>query len=236
MMIKQTSLLAFGVLAVSGLYAWGWFHEAASRRPERAIPDRPIQIAESGYTSSQACRACHPSEYASWHASYHRTMTQVAAPGTVAADFDRVRVDAVDGRPMLLEQRGRQRWAEFDQPDWNGEGAAPPRISRRVVMTTGSHQQQIFWYATGHDRVLGQLPAIQLFDIGVREPVSGVSREKGSRTPMSRWIPRRSATMHPPGLSKFSESGSWNGICVQCHTTNGRPEFDTHYCSDALVS
>src|SRR5439155_2587583 len=157
-------------------------------------------------------------------------------PDTVAADFDRVRVDAVDGRPMFLEQRGRQLWAEFDQPDWNGEGAAPPRISRRVVMTTGSHQQQIFWYATGHDRVLGQLPAIQLFDIGVREPVSGVSREKGSRTRMSRWIPRRSATMHPPGLSKFSESGSWNGICVQCHTTNGRPEFDTPYGSEPLFS
>src|SRR5712691_2120626 len=129
--MKAPILLAVAMGAVSALFAWGWLHEAASRRPERAIPDRPIQIAEDGYASSQACRACHPSEDASWHASYHRTMTQVAAPGTVAADFDRVRVDAVDGRPMYLEQRGRELWAEFDQPDWNGEGAAPPRISRR---------------------------------------------------------------------------------------------------------
>ena len=53
-------------------------------------------------------------------------------------------------------------WAEFDEPDWDGKGDAPPRISRRVVMTTGSHQQQIFWYATGRGRVLGQLPAIRL--------------------------------------------------------------------------
>ena len=42
--------------------------------------------------------------------------------------------------------------------------------------------------------------------------------------------------MHPPGLSKFSESGSWNGICVQCHTTEGRPAFDTPYGSDPLFS
>ena len=215
--MKRLSVLSLGLLAVTAIFAWGWLSDDVSRTPERAISDRPIQIAEDGYASSQACQACHPGQYAAWHASYHRTMTQVVTPETVVADFDGVRVDAVDGRPMFLEHRGRELWAEFDQPDWNGKGSAPPRISRRVVMTTGSHQQQIFWYSTGHDRVLGQLPAIQL-------------------VPERRWIPRRSATMHPPGLSMFSESGSWNGVCVQCHTTEGRPEFNTPYGSEPLFS
>jgi hypothetical protein len=144
-------------------------------------------------------------------------MTQVASPETVLAEFDRVRVDQVNGRPMFLERRGRELWAEIDEPDWDGNGDAPPRIRRRVVMTTGSHHQQIYWYATGHGRLLGQLPAIQL------------ASER-------RWIPRRSAVMHPPGVPLVSESGSWNGVCVQCHTTNGRPEFSTPFGTDALFS
>jgi hypothetical protein len=144
-------------------------------------------------------------------------MTQVATPETVLAGFDRVRIDQVNGRPMLLEQRGRELWAEIDQPDWDGQGDAPPRIQRQVVMTTGSHHQQIYWYATGHGRLLGQLPAIQL----------AADR---------RWVPRRSAVMHPPDTPLVSESGSWNGVCVQCHTTDGRPEFSTPFGTDDLFA
>jgi hypothetical protein len=213
--VKQGSILATLLAAVTAFAAWGMFREGIRLIPESAVPDRPVQISEDGYASSQACQSCHPGQYGAWFASYHRTMTQVARPATVVAGFDRVRVDAVDGRPMFLESRGGQLWAEFDEPDWDGEGSAPPRISRRVVMTTGSHQQQIYWYPSGHHRMLGQLPAIQLVSEG-------------------RWIPRRSATMHPPGVSLLSESGSWNGICVQCHTTDGRPEINTPYGSEPL--
>jgi len=144
-------------------------------------------------------------------------MTQLATADTVHVDADEERITATDGRPVLLSRKGSEIWAEFDEPDWNGRGSAPPRIRRQVVLTTGSHNQQIYWYATGHDRVLGQLPAIRL-----------VADE--------RWLPRRSATMHPPGVSLFSESGSWNGICVQCHTTQGRPEFSTPYGSESLFA
>ena len=202
--MKKPAILAFALVAVPAIFAWGWVRDGLSRPPERAIADRPVQIPEDGYASSKACQACHPSQYAAWHTSYHRTMTQVATPESVVADFDRVRVDAVPGRPMLLERRGRELWAEFDQPDWDGKGNAPPRISRRVVMTTGSHHQQIYWYATGHDRVLGQLPAIQLL------------ADK-------RWIPRYAATMHPPGISCIQRR-ELERHRVQCHTTLGRPD------------
>jgi hypothetical protein len=33
--------------------------------------------------TSNACRACHPGNYASWHTSFHRTMTQVATAATL---------------------------------------------------------------------------------------------------------------------------------------------------------
>jgi len=195
--------------------------------PERRVAGRPVQVPDAGYVSSQTCRACHPSQYASWHRSYHRTMTQVATPDTVASSFDRVTVDAVLGSPMVLEQRDRELWADFDDPDNQGQTGVRPgsdpsltpvrprRIKRQVVMTTGSHNQQIYWYATGHSRILGQLPAIWL-------------------TTDRRWIPRRAAVMRPPGGSHASETGAWNGICVACHTTNGQPQFDTPFGSQAI--
>ena len=185
--------------------------------PERLVADRPIRLIADQYSSSNACQRCHPDHYATWRRSYHRTMTQIATPDTLVASFADVRVDQTPGRPMFLRQRGRELWAEFDDPDWNGKGDAPSRIERQVVLTTGSHNQQIYWYATGHDRLLGQLPAIQL--VGER-----------------RWIPRRSAVMHPPGDATYSETGAWNGICVACHTTSGRPEFDTPFGSQPVAA
>jgi cytochrome c552/cytochrome c554/c'-like protein len=174
-------------------------------------PDRPLEITGDRYVSSQTCRACHPGQYASWHASYHRTMTQVATPQSVAASFNGARVDAV---AMSLEQHGDELWAQFDDPD---VGTRRTTIKRQVVMTTGSHNQQIYWYATGHGRTLGQLPAIWLVD-------------------ERRWIPRRAAVMHPPRQTVFSETGSWNGICVACHTTLGKPAFDTPFGSQPIAT
>jgi len=87
---------------------------------ERRALSRPIQVPGEGFVSSQTCRACHPGQYQSWHRSYHRTMTQLATPDTVAASFDGVTVDAAAGGPMTLEQHARELWAEFDDPD------APP--------------------------------------------------------------------------------------------------------------
>ena len=204
-------------LAGGGAFGYGLVRANAGARVEGSIPDRPIQVPVDGYISSDTCQACHPSEYGSWRGSYHRTMTQVATPETVVTSFDNLQVNQVPGRPMRLERRGRELWAELDEPDWDGQGAAPPRITRQVVMTTGSHHQQIYWYATGHGRLLGQLPAIRL--------VSD-----------NRWIPRRSAVMHPPGVPLVSESGSWNAVCVSCHTTQGKPELSTPFGTEPLFS
>ena len=240
---------------------------------EHQVANRPIQDTEAEYSSSNACRACHPAQYTSWRASYHRTMTQVATPETVVANFDGVTVAHVPGRPMTLERRGREFWATFDDPDARlrspetdsslgaagpaapesgasvttasragqmttrsaaaaprdagpipDAGASPaapdapaavPRITRQVVMITGSHHQQVYWYATGRNRLLGQLPAAYL----IAE---------------QRWIPRRAAVLHPPAETLFSETGHWNSTCIACHTTNGKPEFDTPFGSQPV--
>jgi hypothetical protein len=182
--------------------------------PESRIPDRPRQIAPGDFATSTACKACHPREYATWFGSYHRTMTQVATPETALAPFDGV-VPAVHGRPMQLSTHGSELWADFDDPDSNVDPGRRARITRRVVMITGSHNQQIYWYATGRNRMLGQLPGAYLL----------ADRK---------WIPRRAAVLHPPSDPPFSETGHWNSTCIACHATDGRPRFDKPFGSAPL--
>jgi hypothetical protein len=215
--VKTLVTVLIGAVAAGGAFGYAIVHDGPRTPREREIQDRPIQAADGGYASSDGCRQCHPSQFASWRASYHRTMTQRATPDTVVTTFDHVQVTQVPGRPMNLERRGDELWAELDDPDWDGQGSAPARITRQVVMTTGSHHQQIYWYATGHGRLLGQLPAIRVIAD-------------------DRWIPRRSAVMHPPNVPLVSESGSWNAVCVSCHTTQGKTALSTPWGAEPLFS
>ncbi len=144
-------------------------------------------------------------------------MTQLATPSTVLTSFEGVTVEyrsaereaSAERSVMRLDRDGQHLWATFIDPD---DAAGARRIRREVVMMTGSHNQQIYWYATGNSRVLGQLPAIWL---------------TAERT----WIPRRAAIMAPPSSAHVSETGAWNGVCVACHATNGRPQLDAPFGS-----
>jgi hypothetical protein len=204
---RQPAIALIVAVVAGALLAALLLTSLAPRVPEQFIEGRPRQIADEGYSSSESCKACHPREYATWHRSYHRTMTQVATPESMAVDFNHVEVKEVPGRPMMLEQRGDQLWATLDDPDADGPIGTRPRIARQIVMTTGSHRQQIYWYATGRGRLLGQLPAEYLVED-------------------RRWIPRSAVLMHPP-TAPFSETGSWNSTCIACHTTLGKPRLLT---------
>lgn len=202
-------LLASTALAVAAL---------VYREPvisEHRITNRPIQVEQDGYVSSETCKACHPSQYETWHGSFHRTMTQVATPATVRANFDGAQVADVHGRRMRLERRGDEFWAEFDDPGWGGRDSERPRITRQVVMITGSHHQQIYWYATGHDRAVNVLPGVYL----IAE---------------DRWVPRSMVVLHPPDQRVAMLNGHWNAICIACHTTHGKTKFDTPYRSQPI--
>ena len=139
-------MVLFGLLA--GVAALGWVALRADPAavPESAVTNRPMQEGGNGYVTSVAWRTCHPDQYDAWRASYHRTMTTVATPETVIPGFDGVEVTGSDG-DYHLTQQGQDLWAEMDDPDWDGRGEAP-RIRRPIVLVTGSHHQQVFWYAT----------------------------------------------------------------------------------------
>ena len=52
------------------------------------ILHRPISVHDGGYIGADACRECHPENFASWQDSYHRTMTQVASASAAVPSFE----------------------------------------------------------------------------------------------------------------------------------------------------
>ena len=212
---RQTPVIA--VLLASTALGFAALTSHPTATPEADVENRPIQLAQDDFVSSRTCRACHPSQHDSWFGSFHRTMTQVATAGTVRADFDAVVIDAVPGQPMRLERRGAEFWAEFDDPGWEGPGleSERPRITRQVVMITGSHHQQIYWYATGHDRALNVLPGVFLLDD-------------------QRWVARSAVVLHSPDQTVATLDGHWNAICVACHTTLPKTKFATPFRSEPI--
>lgn len=167
---------------------------------------------EDSYVGSDACRECHPNEHASWHKSYHRTMTQIAVPGNVLGDFSNQTIESA-GLRYRVYRRGDEYWAEMPDPDRmldyargdpNVDPQKLPLVKRRVVMTTGSHHYQTYW--VGHnkfDTVLNTLPLVYL-------------------PQQERWIPRESAFISPPN-DPHRMITIWNDHCINCHSTGGNP-------------
>ena len=98
---------------------------------------------DAEYVGSRACRACHPNAYATWHRSYHRTMTQAASQDSVLAPFDgRVLTDS--GRTYQVFRKGDTFYVNM--PKLQTEGRTEnDRLIQPVVMTTGSHHMQAYW-------------------------------------------------------------------------------------------
>ena len=174
---------------------------------EYEVNSRPIAIPEDGYVSSVTCQACHPQQYETWHDSYHPRMTQRADPESVLGDFNDVRLETDDGRTFLLQREGDTFWVEFDEVAPETALGPPPRQRQQIVMITGSHHMQVYWYATGDRRSLGQLDFVYLLEDRA-------------------WVPRKSVFLQPPRFGSRSENGRWNHTCIQCHTTNGQPRLE----------
>ncbi len=164
------------------------------------------------YVSSAECRRCHPGEYASWHESYHRTMTQAALPETVMGEFDGSTIVS-EGLEYRVFRKGNEFWAEMPDPEelmYVVQGGKPtplekiPRVERRVVMTTGSHHYQTYW-VTGDDKYGNLLQTLPLVYLPKED----------------QWIPREEAFMRPSDSGRMITQ--WNHHCIRCHSTGGNP-------------
>lgn len=110
----------------------------------------PRASMEGDYVSSAACRSCHPSEYASWHRSFHRTMTQTATPDVVRASV-----------PAALEQDGAV-YGVVKRGD-RLLSTSPGEGERPILLVTGSHNYEAFWTEGKREGELSMFPFVYLF-------------------------------------------------------------------------
>lgn len=196
-----------------------WLLRADTLQPESAAGEapgsefRPVAVADEGYVSSRTCRSCHPGEYTTWHASYHRTMTQVVTSDTMLGDFDDVRLD-YHGVEYHLIRDDDVFFFVSTQRKPDGEVV---QDRRPILLSTGSHHLQAYWYPTGIGRALEFFPFIWV----IQE---------------ARWMPRESVFLQPTvplhvplGTKSDQETWQfdrrWNHSCLHCHTTHPQPGF-----------
>lgn len=175
--------------------------------------NRPIQQVANDYVSSDTCRACHPGNYASWHASFHRTMTQVASPATVATELDGLKLTD-DGIDYCIEKKSGAYYVRTKPQGADDSSLGKPM---QIVLLTGSHRLQIYWTETGDGRTLGQFP------------FSYIVAEK-------KWALVQHTFLSPPGPQQIYSKGDWNAACMTCHVTHGRARFEGNGKYDSMVS
>ncbi len=173
--------------------------------PEAPPPTtRPIEVLDRGYVGSGACRSCHPDQHASWHDSFHRTMTQVAGRDVLVPKFDRLQLDWF-GKPVALEWRGETLWTKFERG-----GNQPAAVERPVEQITGSHHLQVLWYSTGKGRELAPVPLCYKLEERI-------------------WLPLTAVFVLPPEVRDPPEPGAWSQSCHMCHATAARPRIDVDH-------
>jgi hypothetical protein len=208
--LATVALIALPVVGIGRTVAWitGPFSAQSSLAVIQSAA--PEIRSEGDYVSSLECRGCHPQQYRTWRDSYHRTMTQLATPDAVLGDFDGVELSWLPpaqtkgGVRNLEHYRLSQRGDEF----WMtllSQTPGQPDLDARIVMTTGSHHQQVVWVRNGGNGRLINLPWVYLID-------------------SKRWIPRTDSFLAPPddpfGLVY------WSDVCIECHSVQGRPRVD----------
>ena len=188
--------------------------------PEAFTPER---VDDQGYVSSETCRSCHPSQYASWYRSYHRTMTQVASPETIAAPHESVKLEGGSRTfEVLFDEEGSMfagdvdQWRAYRHLKKHGPELPPdfPRKTGEVVMTTGSHHMQLYWIP-GDRGELTQLSWTWL----IRD---------------QRWVPGEMVYLQPPD-GTAGLAATWGGNCISCHATGGQPRRDAEDAPRGLV-
>ena len=159
---------------------------------------RPVTAPNNAYTSSQTCRACHPSEYKSWHNSYHSTMTQLANSEAILAKWHGTRLP-LGQEALQLEQKRDEFWVNTLGTD------GIKTDSQRVTMTTGSHHLQVYWTADANGNLQHPFPFGWL--IGDQK-----------------WVPVQDTFLRDPHLT--APDAKWNNVCIKCHAVAGRPGID----------
>ncbi len=218
--LRKQSLLASALvltaavgLSVAGV-TWSQRQTRSIQSKQQLLASIPRADRSEDFVTSDTCHSCHPGEHASWHKTYHRSMTQVASRETVKGRFDNTVLELM-GETYQLSRTNDEFWVEIygkRSADAKAVAATPPGASKgelqlkaRIGMVTGSHHQQVYWIPTGRGNMQMVLPFTYLLED-------------------QRWVPGNDTFLKSPEAPATMKV--WNVTCVECHATAGQARVD----------
>lgn len=147
--------IAVGLLIACGctIFVWARVRERRGESPSTSSAQGPTRH-RGAYAGSEACRACHPGEHATFMSSFHRSMTERANVTAVRAPLP-ARASVGDGADWALRASD------------DGQGVVAARGGEapvRVRITTGSHHYQAYWRDGARPGELALLPFVYLMN------------------------------------------------------------------------
>lgn len=202
--------IAILLLAVAGI---GWFlfgnHPAPVPYTPAAAPvaqpvkpaPQPVAMAPAKMVDEQQCQGCHSAQVKDWQGSHHQLAMQEANADTMLGDFNNVTFKA---------ENEATRFSRKDNGFWvNTPGIDGKNADFKVAYTFGIAPLQQYLIEVGD----GRLQAL------------GVAWD----TEKHRWFhlyPGQGVTFKDP-LHWSKPSQNANFMCVECHTTGYKRNFDT---------
>jgi predicted CXXCH cytochrome family protein len=160
---------------------------------------KELPLGRADWTTSTTCQSCHPDQYASWHRTFHRTMTQEAGPRSVRGRFDGKPVTywGVTVRPY--EDDGRY-YFEYLDP------ASGQRLrTLEILRTVGSRRYQQY--------------------LALKPGTTGtyVRLELLWHMEEQRWVHMNGVFLGHDDNAFEAQTAVWNHGCIVCHNTGPVP-------------
>lgn len=158
-------------------------------------------LGPDGYRGSSACETCHPKQFASWHRTWHSTMTQLPSAKSVLGRFDGRELEFFGERATPIARDGEY---FMKLPAYAGKSAR----EAQVALCVGSHRYQQYF------ELVGDAPggAYQ------RLPLVWHVEEK-------RWMHVNGIFLEPDSPDWGAHASLWNENCIFCHNTAPAPHF-----------
>ncbi|VVM63776.1 Beta-barrel assembly-enhancing protease [Pseudomonas fluorescens] len=198
-------LIGVLLLAIAGI---GWFlmsskpaaYTPASTPVTAAVKPQPVSVAPATMVDEQQCQGCHSAQVKDWQGSHHQLAMQAVNENTVLGDFNNVTFKA---------ENETTRFSRKDDTYWvNTPGIDGKNADFKVAYTFGIAPLQQYLIEVGE----GRLQAL------------GVAWD----TEKHRWFhlyPGQGVTFKDP-LHWSKPSQNANFMCVECHTTGYKRNFD----------
>jgi hypothetical protein len=167
--------------------------------PVRAEAQAPLRDRSKDYVGASTCKGCHEDHFASWHRTYHRSMTQLPSGESVLGHFDGNEVSAFGSSATPFEREGRF-FFRFPATQFQEAREA------EVALTVGSHRYQQYFERVqeGGNFSYRRLPLLW-------------------HVAEQRWLHLNGAFLEGDSNDWSAHAATWNLNCVFCHNTGVAP-------------